>query len=191
MAEEKKIVKYLDLPIQHACDKILKKMGRRYTRQQLENLITKIRRRLPEVALRTSVIVGFPGEGEAEFRKLLDFVKKVKFQHLGAFTYSPEEGTPAAKMRGQVPEGVKKERLKRIMQAQACIARELNQKMIGKTREVMIEKVKKEGSVGRSSFDAPEIDGSVLIPNKFLTPGEMVKVRITGAGTYDLTGVLT
>jgi len=191
IAQEKKIVKYLDLPIQHACDKILKRMGRRYERLELENLIAKIKRRLPEAALRTSVIVGFPGEGEAEFQKLLDFIKKVKFRHVGAFTYSKEEGTPAAKMRGQVPAEVKRERLKRLMQAQACVARELNQKMIGRTLEVIIEKVKKEGSIGRSCFDAPEIDGLVFIPHKSLTPGEMVKVRITGAGTYDLTGVLT
>lgn len=192
IAREKKIVKYLDLPIQHACDKILKKMGRRYTRQDLENLITKIKRRVPNIALRTSVIVGFPGEGETEFEELLEFIEKVKFKHLGGFTYSKEEGTPAARMRGQVSEKVKTERLKKLMRLQARISRELNKSMIGKTLEVLVERAVHGGFVGRSYMDAPEIDGSVFIKtNKSLKPGEIVKVGITSAKTYDLIGCLT
>lgn len=190
IAKEKKILKYLDLPIQHACDKILKEMKRRYTRQDLKNLITKIRRR--KIALRTSVIVGFPGEGEAEFEELLEFIKEVKFERLGVFTYSREEGTPASKLRGQVSEKVKTERFHKLMQAQARISRELNKKLIGKTLNVMIEKAGRGGFIGRSYLDAPDVDGSVLVePHKSIKPGEIVKVRITDARTYDLIGQVT
>jgi ribosomal protein S12 methylthiotransferase len=185
MASEKKIVKYIDLPIQHACDKILAKMKRRYKRQDLENLIGKIRRRIPKAALRTSVIVGFPGEGETEFKELLDFIKKVKFDKLGVFTYWREEGTPASKMRGQVSEKEKSKRFNKIMQAQSLIAKERNTKLIGKTLETIIE----GKNLGRSYMDAPEIDGQVFIKNsKSLKPGEIVKVKITGAKIYDLIG---
>ncbi len=187
MAKEKKIVKYLDLPIQHAHDKILKEMKRRYARPELENLIHRIRRR--KIALRTSVIAGFPGEGEAEFEELLDFIRKVKFEKLGVFTYSREEGTPASKMRGQVSEKKKIERFHKLMRAQARISKENNNKMIGRTLDTMIERRVRGGFAGRSSLDAPEIDGSVLVRSKrSLKPGEIVSVRIIGAGTYDLIG---
>ena len=187
IASRKKIVKYLDLPIQHAHDKILKKMKRRCTRQDLENLITKIRRR--KIALRTSVIVGFPGEGEAEFKELLDFIRKVKFDRLGVFTYSREEGTPAGKMRGQVSEKKKIERFHKLMRLQARISKENNKKMVGNILNVMIERKVRGGFVGRSPLDAPDIDGSVLVRSKrSLKPGEIVSVRIIGARTYDLIG---
>ena len=189
MASQKKIVKYLDLPIQHSHDKILKKMKRRSTRQDLENLILKIRRRIPEIALRTSVIVGFPGEGEAEFEELLHFIRKVKFEKLGVFTYSKEEGTPASKMRGQVSEKRKTERFHKLMRLQARISRELNRKLVGKRLNVMIERMVRGGFVGRSPMDAPDIDGSVFVKSsKSLKPGELVRVCITGAKTYDLIG---
>jgi ribosomal protein S12 methylthiotransferase len=189
IAREKKIVKYLDLPIQHAHDKILKSMKRRYRRQDLIKLINKIRREIPKIALRTSVIVGFPGEGDGEFEELLDFIREVKFQRLGVFTYSKEEGTPAAKMRGQVSEKIKQKRFHKLMQAQARISRELNNQLIDKTLDVIIERILSNGYLGRSYMDAPEIDGSVLVKsNKTLKPGKIVKARITQAKTYDLVG---
>lgn len=188
IASEKKIVKYIDLPIQHAHDKILRQMRRRYTRHDLEKLIEKIRRRIRGVALRTSVIVGFPGEGETEFSELLNFIKKVRFDRLGAFTYWREEGTPAGKMRGQVSEKKKSERADKLMQAQSLISKERNLKLIGKTLETMIEGKKS----GRTYMDAPEIDGLVFIKNpKALKPGEIAAVRIIGARTYDLIGEVT
>jgi ribosomal protein S12 methylthiotransferase len=188
MAKEKKVVKYLDLPIQHAHDKILKRMNRRYERQDLRNLIAKIRRRIPKVALRTSVIVGFPGEGEAEFSELLNFIKEVKFDKLGVFTYWNEVGTPAAKMGGQVSEKKKTQRLNKIMRAQSLISKGRNIKLIGKTLETIIEGT----NFGRSYMDAPEIDGKVFIKkSKSLKPGAIVKVKITGAKTYDLIGHFT
>lgn len=190
MAGEKKIVKYLDLPIQHASDKILGSMNRRYTRRDLENLISKIRRR--NLALRSTVIVGFPGEGEAEFEELLDFIREVKFERLGCFTYQNEKGTPANKMGEQVSEKVKIERFQRLMRLQARISKEKGNKMIGKTLEVIIERSVRGGFVGRSYMDAPDIDGSVLVKTmRSLKPGEFVKVRIIGARTYDLFGCLT
>ncbi|OGB90035.1 ribosomal protein S12 methylthiotransferase RimO [candidate division WOR-1 bacterium RIFCSPHIGHO2_01_FULL_53_15] len=190
IATEKKIVKYLDLPIQHACDRILKLMNRpELTGRDLEKFISQIRRRIPKIALRTTVIVGFPGEGEAEFEELIGFIRRVKFNRLGGFTYQRENGTVASKMRGQLSERKKAERLKRLMRVQAGIARELNNKMIDQTMEILIERVVRGGFVGRSSADAPEIDGSVLVKsNKILKPGEFVRARITGAKAYDLFG---
>jgi len=189
IASERKIVKYLDLPIQHAHDKILNRMKRRYKRQDLYNFILKIRRKIPKIALPTSVIVGFPGEGEAEFEELLAFIRKVAFQKLGVFTYSKEEGTPAAKMRGQVSAKIKQERFHKLMQAQASISKELNKKLIGKTLDTIIERTIQGKFVGRSYLDAPDIDGTVFVKsNKSLTPGEIVSVRITDAKTYDLIG---
>ncbi len=192
IAKQKKVVKYLDLPIQHACDKILHGMNRRYTRLELEKLIEKIRRRIPKIALRTSVIVGFPGENEADFEEVLGFIKKVKFERLGVFTYSKEKGTPAYKMRGQVSEAKKIERSHRLMKAQSRISRELNRKLIAKTLETIIEGVKHGCFVGRSYMDAPDIDGQVFIKSsRTLKPGEIVRTRITKARTYDLYGCLT
>jgi len=190
MAKNKKIAKYIDLPIQHINDKILGKMGRGVSRAKLSNLIEKIRRR--KLALRTSVIVGFPGEGEAEFLELLDFIKKVKFQRLGVFTYQREEGTPAYNLRGQVSAKKKEERFHKVMRAQARISRELNTKLIGKTLSVIVERNINGMVVGRSQMDAPDIDGSVFVKSsKSLIPGKVVGVHITGAKTYDLIGCLT
>ncbi|MBI5399151.1 30S ribosomal protein S12 methylthiotransferase RimO [Candidatus Saganbacteria bacterium] len=192
MAEERKIVKYLDLPIQHASDKILELMGRRYKRHDLENLIIKIRRIVPGIVLRTSVIAGFPGESETEFAELMAFIKKVKFHHLGVFTYSREAGTPANKMRGQVSARLKLERRDKLMRLQAGIAREINKDMIGQIITTIIEGSTRGGFSGRACFDAPEIDGAVLVrTKKFLKPGEIVNVRVTDARTYDLIGCLT
>ncbi|MBN3032823.1 MAG: 30S ribosomal protein S12 methylthiotransferase RimO [Candidatus Saganbacteria bacterium] len=192
IAAERKIVKYLDLPIQHAGDKILKLMNRRYTRQELEALISKIRREIPKIALRTAVIAGFPGEGEAEFGELLDFIRKVKFDRLGCFIFQPENGTPASKMKGRVSGPVKIRRAKRLMRAQALVSRELNKNLIGQNVEIIIEGAVRGGFVGRSRRDAPEIDGRVFIKSAHhLTPGKIVKARLTGAGTYDLFAGVT
>ncbi len=175
MAGERKIVKYLDLPIQHACDKILRLMNRRYTRRDLENLIVKIRRR--KIALRTAVIVGFPGEGGAEFEELLDFVRRAKFERLGCFAYQREKGTPAYKMRGQVPDKIKIERFQKLMRVQSRVSK---MNMVGKVMEVLVERGSAGRYVGRSCMDAPEIDGSVVIRSrKSIQPGEIVRVRVT------------
>ncbi len=184
MASEKKVVKYLDLPIQHVNSRILKRMNRRYDREQLEKLIARLRKKIPDLALRTSVIVGSPGEAKKEFAELLEFIRSVKFERLGVFKYEREEGTRAAKMAGQVSEREKENRYHALMAAQAKISRELNCRLIGKRIEVLVEG---ENS-GRSYRDAPEIDGRVVLKGrKLLTPGALVKAKVTGAGSYDLT----
>ncbi|MFA5839568.1 MAG: 30S ribosomal protein S12 methylthiotransferase RimO [Candidatus Margulisiibacteriota bacterium] len=190
MAKEPKIVKYLDLPIQHVCDKILNRMNRpEITGPDLYNLVDKIRKRIPSIALRTSVIVGFPGEGEAEFSELCKFLEKVKFERLGAYPFSKEIGTPAAKMRGQVSQKQKEVRFHRVMQLQKGISKERNKQLIGKVIETIIEGVQGGQYIGRSYMDAPEIDGRVLTAShKSITPGEIVKVKVTKALPYDLIG---
>jgi len=186
IASEKKMVKYLDLPIQHVSNHILRQMNRRYQRKDLENLIQKLRALIPGLALRTSVMVGLPGEGEKEFSELLEFVKREKFDRLGAFKYEREERTVAAKMKGQVKEKDKEERFNQLMRVQSRISKELNQRMIGNIIEVLIE----GKNYGRSYRDAPEIDGKVLVKSpKPLNPGEIIGVKIVGARTYDLIGV--
>ncbi len=185
MAQEKKVVPYLDLPIQHACDRILHLMKRRYTRIGLEKLISKIRRKIPNITLRTSVIVGFPGEGKTEFEELYAFIKQVKFERLGVFTFSKEKGTPAAKLGGQVSEKVKQTRFDKLMRLAKRISKEKNKNMVGKTLKTIIE----NKNSGRTLSDAPDIDGKVHIKAaKSISPGEIVKVRVTKAGTYDLYG---
>ncbi|MFH1387403.1 MAG: MiaB/RimO family radical SAM methylthiotransferase [bacterium] len=194
MANEDKIVKYLDLPIQHSSDKILRSMNRpHFSGERLENLIHNIRRKIPQIALRTTVIVGFPGENEADFRELLDFIGRVRFERLGAFAYQKEKGTPASKLREQVSGPIKVKRVKQLMRLGARLSRELGEKMIGQTLAVLIEGSQAGGYyVGRSYMDAPGIDGNVLVrSNKSLSPGEIIKARITKARTYDLIGSLT
>ena len=184
IAQEEKILKYIDLPLQHISDRILKLMGREVPR----DIISKIREIIPEVAIRTTLMVGFPGEKEEDFRKLLSFVEKTKFERLGVFTYYKEDGTPAAKLRGQVPWLIKKSRYHQIMRLQNRISKELNKQMVGKELEVLIEKSKNGFSCGRSYREAPEIDGSVIVKGN-LKPGEIVKVRVIKARAYDLETV--
>jgi ribosomal protein S12 methylthiotransferase len=187
VASEKKIVKYLDLPIQHVNDSILKRMNRKYRKEDLRQIISNLRRKIPGIALRTSIIVGFPGEGERDFTELLAFIAEVKFDRLGAFKYEREEGTPAAKMEGQVREAVKIKRREELMRAQAGVSREINRAFIGKSLEVLVE----GKNFGRSYRDAPEIDGKVLInPARALAPGSIIKAKIVGATDYDLIGAL-
>ena len=193
MKEEKKICRYLDLPIQHASDTVLKRMGRRTTKKELVRLIKKLRRNLPGIVLRTSLITGFPGETEDQFQELLDFVREAEFDRLGAFSYSPEEGTPAARMKDQIPEEVKKDRYDRLMSLQSGISLKKNRARIGETDQVLITDINEEGmALGRSRLEAPETDGEILIfcGNRKPQIGSFVNVRITDADIYDLKGEL-
>ncbi len=187
MAREDKICPYLDLPIQHVDDEILRRMGRRSKGGEIRSLLKKIRAFLPEVSLRTSLIVGFPGERESQFKALLDFVEETQFDHLGAFKYSPEEGTPASRLPHPVPERVKKERLSTLMQIQKKISLKKYQRMIGQRKVVLVESPQRERGVlrGRIQTQAPEIDGSVFLYGK-AQPGDWVDARITQALPYDL-----
>lgn len=191
MKEEPKICRYLDLPIQHASDDILKRMGRKTNQKELVKLIRKLRKELSGIALRTSLITGFPGETEEQHAELLAFVKKMRFERLGVFTYSKEENTPAAKMKGQVTKKVKLARQKELMLAQQEIAFEKAEKMVGKRLTVMIEGRLPEENVyiARTYMDAPNIDGYLFLKAKNMyQSGEFVKARITGAKGYDLLG---
>jgi ribosomal protein S12 methylthiotransferase len=189
MANEEKICPYLDLPIQHIDDEILKRMGRRSRSHEIYNLLEKIRAALPEISLRTSLIVGFPGETERHFRALSEFVEKVQFDHLGAFKYSPEEGTPASRLAGSVPESVKEERLGLLMGLQKRISLKKYRAMVGRRMEVLVEGQARQRRRlrGRLKTQAPEIDGSVLLKGK-AKPGDWVEARITKALPYDLIG---
>lgn len=191
MKEEKKICRYLDLPIQHASDAILKRMGRRTTEKELKELIRKLRRELPGITLRTSLITGFPGETQKDHEKLLSFVEKMKFDRLGVFTYSKEENTPAAAMKDQVLQKVKKARQRELMAAQQKIAFAAAEKKVGKTVVAMIEGRMPEDSVylARTAMDAPGIDGLLFVKSpKLYESGDFVKVKIVKAKGYDLIG---
>ena len=191
MKEEKKICHYLDLPIQHASNAILKRMGRRTSKEQLVEIIAKLRREIPDIALRTTLITGFPGETEEQHEELLDFVDEMEFDRLGVFTYSPEEDTPAAEMDGQIEEEVKEDRQAEIMELQQDIAFDLAEDMIGREVLVMIEgKVADENAyVGRTYKDAPNVDGLIFVnTEEELMSGDFVKVKVTGALEYDLIG---
>jgi ribosomal protein S12 methylthiotransferase len=189
MASEDKICPYLDLPIQHIDDEILKRMGRKTRSHEIYSLLEKIKAALPRVSLRTSLIVGFPGEKERHFKALLDFVEKVQFDHLGAFKYSPEEGTPASRLAGSVPESVKEERLGVLMKLQKKISFRKYRTMVGKSVEVLVEGHDHPRKLlrGRLKTQAPEIDGSVFLKGK-ANPGDWVEARITKALPYDLIG---
>ncbi|MDD5259749.1 MAG: 30S ribosomal protein S12 methylthiotransferase RimO [bacterium] len=190
MAREKKICQFIDLPLQHINDTILRQMNRRVARRQIENLIQNIRQSLPAIALRTTFIVGFPGETESQFQELYDFVQDTRFDRLGVFAYSREEGTLAAAMPGQIPAKIKQQRLKKIMLLQQKIASENNKKLIGRKLTVIIEGQDQKGYYhGRSQYDAPEIDNQVLVHSSAkLRPGTFVQVKITKALPYDLIG---
>ena len=193
MKEEKKICHYLDLPIQHANDDILKRMGRRTSKKQLEEIIGRLRSEIPDIALRTTLITGFPGETKEQHEELMEFVDEMEFDRLGVFTYSPEEDTPAADMPDQVPEEVKEERQAEIMELQQEIVFDQAEAMIGREVLVMIEgKVADENAyVGRTYKDAPNVDGLIFINTEAeLMSGDFAKVKVTGALEYDLIGEL-
>lgn len=189
--EEKKICHYLDLPIQHANDEILRRMGRRTSRKQLEEIIGKLRHELPDIAIRTTLITGFPGETREQHEELMEFEDEMEFDRLGVFTYSPEEDTPAAGMPDQIPEEIKEERQAELMELQQEIAFDQAEEMIGREVLVMIEgKVADENAyVGRTYRDAPNVDGLIFIhTEEELMSGDFVKVRVTQALEYDLIG---
>lgn len=188
---EPKVCNYLDIPIQHASDRILKRMGRRTNRQELKNMITKLRDRIPDLCLRTTLITGFPGETQEDHASLLEFVDEMEFDRLGVFTYSPEEDTPAALFDDQIDEEVKLDRQADLMELQQEIAFEKAQETVGSTLLVMVEgKVPDEHAyVARSYKDAPNVDGFVFVQTgRELMTGDFVRVRITGSHEYDLIG---
>lgn len=189
--EEDKICNYLDLPIQHASDGILKRMGRRTSKEQLVEIIGKLRKEIPDIAIRTTLITGFPGETQEQHEELMEFVDEMEFDRLGVFTYSPEEDTPAAVMTDQIPEDVKEDRQAELMELQQEIAFDLAEEMIGREVLVMIEgKVADENAyVGRTYKDAPNVDGLIFVESEEeLMSGDFARVRITGALEYDLMG---
>ena len=191
--EEMKVCSYLDIPIQHASDSILKRMGRRTTESAIREMIAKLRREIPDLALRTTLISGFPGETEEDHETLMRFIDDMEFDRLGVFTYSQEEDTPAAAMEDQIPEEVKEERRAEAMELQQEISLEKCQDMIGRTVLVMIEgKVADENAyVGRTYRDAPGVDGYIFInTDQELMSGDFVHARVTGALEYDLMGEL-
>ena len=191
--EENKVCHYLDLPIQHASDAVLKRMGRRTSKAQLLEIIEKLRKEIPDISLRTTLITGFPGETQEQHEELKDFVDEMEFDRLGVFTYSPEEDTPAATMTEQIPEEVKEDRQAELMELQQEIAFDLAEDMVGREVLVMIEgKVADENAyVGRTYKDAPNVDGLIFInTDEELMSGDFARVRVTGALEYDLIGEL-
>ena len=187
-----KICKYFDIPVQHISNPVLKRMNRRTNKEQIENLISKLRKEIPDVTLRTSLIVGFPGESVEDFNQLSEFVEKAKFDKLGAFMYSKEDGTPAAKLLGQIHANTKKSRYNKIMQIQQKISNENLQKKIGKQYEVLVESLSFDGKylLGRTKQDVPEIDGIIYIKNDSTQQlvDKFVNVKITDVRDYDLIG---
>ena len=191
MASEPQLLPYLDMPLQHADPRVLQAMHRPKDMIAVRNTLSSLRERMPDIALRTTFIVGYPNEDEVAFQNLVHFVEEVRFDHIGAFKYSFESGSPAEPLGDPIPEEVKVERLETLMQVQAGISLERNQRLIGRNLDVLVEGVDEENniSIGRSYRDAPEIDGLVIIEG--IAPlGELVKVRINSAITHDLVGEL-
>ena len=191
MATEPKICKYLDIPFQHISDNQLGAMLRRHTKAEAVALVQKLRSRIPDLTLRTTMLVGYPGETEADFEELCDFVREVRFERLGVFPYSEEEGTYSAeKLTDDVPEEVKQERVERLMSLQQRVAAELNQERVGRTMRVIVDGRQGDFYVARSEYDSPEVDQEILIPadGKRLFKGRFYEVKITDAADYDLYG---
>jgi len=190
MAEKENICNYLDIPLQHGSTNMLKAMRRGITREKTEKLVANIRNKVPGIAIRTTLIVGYPGETEADFEEMLKFVEKSRFERLGVFAYSHEEDTHAYNFEDDVPEEVKQERLNAVMELQEQISLELNQEKIGKVFKVLIDRVEGGQFIGRTEFDSPEVDNEVLINAKdhFLRVGDFANIKITDATEFDLTG---
>jgi ribosomal protein S12 methylthiotransferase len=188
---EPKVCKYLDIPLQHISDQILTRMNRRSSEAEIRGLITRLRDEIPGIVLRTSLIVGFPGETDEEFKKLLGFVEETQFDRLGVFCYSREDGTPAAEMADQVSERIKRERYKKLMRAQARVSFKRNRRLIGTVEQAIIEGYSEETELllkGRTSRQAPDIDGQVYITAGDAKVGDIVNLRITDSSDYDLIG---
>jgi ribosomal protein S12 methylthiotransferase len=191
IAAEEKICKYLDLPIQHIDDQILSAMNRRVDEAGIRSLLQRIRTRIPDITLRTSLIVGFPGETDDQFRKLLAFVEEGHFERLGVFRYSREESTPAAQLDRQVPERTKQSRYKRLMKAQSRVAFSKNLALKGRIEPVLVEGYSEETELllrGRSIRQAPDVDGQVYITAGCADVGDIVALKITDSSEYDLIG---
>jgi ribosomal protein S12 methylthiotransferase len=189
LAGSQRILPYLDLPLQHINDRLLRRMQRRVTRAQTEDLLRRLRSAIPGLALRTTFIVGFPGETEEQFTELCDFVGEAAFERAGVFTYSFEESTPSARLEGHLPEAVKQERRGRLMEVQQQVAFQWSQAQVGKELEVILDAPDAEAPnffQGRCYADAPDIDGTVRVKGKNLHAGDLVSAKITGADGYDL-----
>ena len=184
-----KICKYIDLPVQHINDRILKLMNRRSSKKEIMGLIRKIRKAVPGVALRTSIIAGFPTETDKEFKELLKFLEDARFERLGAFVYSREEDTAAYDLKKQIPQDVKSARFNAIMSLQQGISEEINRNLLDTTLDVLIDEKSEDHYLGRTQYDAPEVDGVVYVNSlKLLKPGDFVKVKVTDTLEYDLVG---
>ena len=191
MAESDKVCNYLDMPLQHASDSILKSMRRGITQEKTENLLAEIREEIPGIAIRTTLIVGFPGETDKDHAHLLDWVGRMKFERLGCFTYSHEENTHAYNLEDDVPDELKKRRLEEVMDLQAGISEELNLRYLGNEFKVIIDRCEGGFWLGRTEFDSPDVDNEVRIPvsdDLHLRIGDFVHVKITGATSFDLDG---
>lgn len=190
MRDNPKILPYIDIPIQHASDKVLRAMNRRTDRKAIEHLIKRLRSEIPHMAIRSTFLLGFPGETDEDFKEVMDFIEKTPIDRAGTFSYSREEGTPAAKMNDQVPEEIKTERVESFMAAQMISSEKLMENHVGRILEVLITEASDEGYIGRSYLDSPDIDGIVMVQSDTeLEPGEFVRVEITEATAYDLGGV--
>lgn len=186
MKNEEKVLSYIDLPLQHISPPVLKAMNRQYTRAGVEKLIEKLRSEIEDITLRTSLIVGFPGETSKDFEELLSFVESVRFDRLGVFMYSREEGTPAYSMKGQVSRKTKAGRQEALMAAQREISLEKNSQVIGKSIKVLVEEKLESGLKGRAPSQAPDVDGVVYVKDRQAEPGEIIDTIVTEAGDYDL-----
>jgi ribosomal protein S12 methylthiotransferase len=190
VAEQPNICKYVELPLQHVSDTVLRAMYRQGDGAYINRLIDRIRQIIPDVTLRTSFIVGYPGETEADFAALCDFVTEKRFDHVGVFTYSAEEGTPAAQMPHQIPQAVKEERRQRLLAIQQRISRAKNEGCVGQVTDVLVDRVTDSVCIGRTRRQAPEIDGITYVKGRRLQVGDMVRARILSASDYDLTAVV-
>ena len=189
LADAGKVLPYLDMPLQHISDPILKAMNRHTTRAATEALIARLRERIPGLTLRTTFITGLPGEGEKEFSELAEFIRDIRFERMGVFTFAPEPGTPAAAMRGQVPAAVAEERAQLLMRRQTARMRRFHKTLIGKKFRTMIDMAEDDWAIGRSSMDAPEIDNRIVLPRRHgVKAGEFHWVEITGTRGNDLLG---
>ena len=189
MKDNPKILPYIDIPIQHVADPVLKRMNRKTDRRAIEALITRLRRAMPDIAIRSTFLLGFPGETDKDFQEVLDFLEEHPLDRAGAFAYSREEGTPAATMENQVEDAVKEERVNAFMTLQMDVSEALMDKHVGRVLDVLVTELTNEGAVGRSYLDAPDIDGEIVIyTDKNLSVGDFIKVEITESTAYDLGG---
>ena len=192
LGSSKKIIPYLDMPLQHINDRVLRRMNRRHTRAQTETIISRLRDSIPGLHLRTTFIVGFPGETEEEFAELAEFVRTTKFERMGVFAYSDEPGTPAFLLPGRIPDDVKERRRLQLMEAQQPVAEEVNRKLVGRTLDVLIDSPdhswKGPGKrwIGRAYTDAPDVDGVAIVTGRRLSPGDLVPCRIDSTDGYDI-----